>query len=63
MTKLKDFLKTRGATQGEAAALLGISEASLSGKAKGKFQFKQDEIKKLAEHYNMTDSELREVFL
>lgn len=62
MTKLGDFLKKRGSTQNEAAALLGISVASVSGKARGKTPFKQGEIKKLAEHYEMTDSELREVF-
>lgn len=62
MTKLGMFLKGRGSTQNEAAAVLGISVTSMSGKAQGKTPFKQGEIKKLADHYKMTDGELREVF-
>lgn len=62
MTRLRDFLRSRGSTQNEAAEILGISKTSLSGKAKGHVPFKQGEMKTLAEHYKMTDDELREVF-
>lgn len=63
MTRLKEFLKSRGVTQDEAAAALGISSTSLSSKANGKSPFKQSEIKKMVEVYEMTDGEIREVFL
>lgn len=63
MTSLKKFLRSRGVTQGEAAAALGISSTSLSSKANGKTPFKQSEIKKMVEIYDMTDEEIREVFL
>lgn len=63
MTKLKDFLRKRGSTQNEAAGVLGISAAALSAKAQGKSPYKSGEMRKLAEHYQMTDAEVREVFL
>lgn len=63
MTRLKEFLKGRGSTQDEAAAVLGISKTALSNKATGKSPFKQSEIKKMVEVYEMTDEEIREVFL
>ena len=63
MTKLKDFLRKRGSTQNEAASVLGISATSMSAKAQGKSPFKSGEMKKLVDHYQMTDAEVREVFL
>ena len=62
MTALKDFLRSRNNTQNDAAKLLGISVASMSSKARGKRPFKQWEIKRIAEYYEMSNKELREVF-
>ena len=50
-TKIGAFLKTRKSNQNEAAKLLGISVTAFSMKATGRNQFKQNEIKKLADEY------------
>lgn len=62
-TRIGQFLKSKGSTQGEAAELLGISRTSFSSKANGTFDFKASEIKKLAERYGMTACEIKDVFL
>jgi hypothetical protein len=61
-TKMGQFLKSRGSNQNEAAEAIGVSTTSFSGKSNGKRPFKQWEIKKLAERYNMTAQELYDVF-
>lgn len=42
---------------------IGINRQNASKKINGKRDFKQSEIIKIAELYNLTDSEVREIFL
>lgn len=61
-TKVGKYLKDKGDTQNDVARLLGISVQSLSNKATGRTDFKQSEIRKFAEHYGMSASEIMELF-
>ncbi|MBR1445465.1 MAG: helix-turn-helix transcriptional regulator [Alloprevotella sp.] len=63
MNRIKQMLSAKGATQGEAAKLLGLSQTSFSLKANGKNCFTQSEIRKLAEHYKLSPQEVVDVFL
>lgn len=58
-SKISRWLKSKGSSQNEAAAVLGINKSSFSLKANG---FSDKEKKKLAEHYAMTDEEIKELF-
>lgn len=62
-TKIGRFLHSKGITQAQAAAYLGITETAFSNKAQGVTQFKQGEIAMLAKLCRMADAEIREVFL
>ena len=61
-TRIGRILKERGATQTEAADLLGISITSFSRKARGWNSFKMNEINNLIEHYGITKDELWYLF-
>lgn len=61
-TRVGQFLKKRGSSQGEAASVLGISEPAFSAKANGKNAFKLCELQKLAKHYSMTSEEIIGLF-
>ena len=43
--------------------LLEISRSSASNKLNGKAEFKQSEIKKIAEHYNLTPEDIKQIFV
>lgn len=62
-TKIGRFLKSRGSSQNEAAKVIGVSVTTFSSKANGLTQFKQNEMKRLAEHYGMDAVEIKNVFL
>ena len=62
-TRIGQFLKSKGSNQCEAAKVIGKSAATFSMKANGYSQFKQDEIKALAKHYEMTPEEVMETFM
>lgn len=61
-TRIGQFLKTRKSTQKDAAQELGVTVATFSNKANGYTEFKQSEIKKLADMYDMSNAEIRNVF-
>lgn len=52
----------RGDTQTTLAEYLGISEASLSNKVNGKTEFVQSEISTIASRYDLSPSEVTEIF-
>lgn len=45
------------------AECLGLNRQSVSNKIKGKREFKQSEIAKIAERYSLTLEEVKEIFL
>lgn len=49
----KDFVKENGKTQREIAALLGITEESVSNKARGKTPWKWAEVQRLYKVFGM----------
>lgn len=61
-TKMGRFLKSRGSTQNEAARIVGISKTAMSFKVRGYSDFKAEEIKKLADYYDMTNEEIASIF-
>lgn len=59
---LKSKMALRGDGYSELAQVLGITESTLGLKIQQKFDFKQGEIKRIAERYSLTDAEIREIF-
>ena len=62
MKTLAQTIKEFGDTQEEVAKYLGITQSTLSWKINGKAEFKQSEIKSLAERYLLSPEEIAEVF-
>lgn len=62
MKTLAQTIKEFGDTQEEVAKYLGITQSTLSWKINGKAEFKQSEIKSLAERYLLSPEEIAEIF-
>ena len=62
MRNLSNTVKEFGDTQGELAKILGISETTLSLKINGKAEFKQTEIRIIADRYSLTADDIKELF-
>lgn len=56
------FIARAGQTKTAVAAHLGINEVTLYRKCTGASEFTRDEIQKLKEFLNLTDSEAMRVF-
>lgn len=59
---LKSKMVLHGDGRAELAQALGMTEGTLSLKLQQRFDFKQGEIKLIAERYNLTDAEIKEIF-
>lgn len=62
MKTLAQTIKEFGDTQEKVAKYLGITQSTLSWKINGKAEFKQSEIKSLAERYLLSPEEIAEIF-
>ena len=62
MKSLYETIKEFGDTQGDLAKVLGITESTLSWKINGKAEFKQSEIKAIADRYSLTGEEVKFMF-
>ncbi len=62
----KNLLKSKMAlhndTMQSLADYLGIARSYVSGKLNGKWEFKQSEIMKIIERYNLTNDEIMQIF-
>ena len=56
------FIARAGKSKSAVAAHLGINEATLYRKSTGASEFTRDEIQKLKDFLNLTDSEAMRVF-
>lgn len=61
-TLLKSIMVLRGDNQMELARVLGIHENTLTSKLQQRNDFKQSEIKLIAERYQLTDAQIKEIF-
>lgn len=59
---LKGKIKENGDTQDILANAIGISPSNLSDKINGKSSFRQDEIAKIKERYNLSAVEVDLIF-
>lgn len=59
---LKSKMALHGDGRAELAKVLGIGEDTLSKKIQQQYDFKQGEIKLIAERYNLTADEIKEIF-
>ena len=62
MKSLFETIREFGDTQGELARMLGVTESTLSWKINGKAEFKQSEIKAIADRYGLTGEEIKSMF-
>ena len=62
MKSLYETIKEFGDTQGDLAKVLGVTESTLSWKMNGKAEFKQSEIKAIADRYSLTGEEVKFMF-
>ena len=62
MKSLFETIREFGDTQGELARMLGVSESTLSWKINGKSEFRQSEIKAIADRYGLTGEEIKSMF-
>lgn len=62
MKSLYETIKEFGDTQGDLTKVLGITESTLSWKMNGKAEFKQSEIKAIADRYSLTGEEVKFMF-
>lgn len=62
MKSLFETIREFGDTQSELARMLGITEATLSLKINGKAEFKQSEVKAIADRYDLTGEEIKSMF-
>lgn len=60
---LKSKMALHGDTLKALSKVLGLTTRALCYKVNGKSPFKADEIKIIKEHYNLSDSEVAEIFL
>ena len=60
---LRSIMVLHGDTNKDLAELLGISEQSVSGKInENNTEFKQGEIAKIRQHYNLTAEQVTNIF-
>lgn len=60
---LRSIMVMNGDTNSDLAKLLGISEQSVSSKLnENKSEFKQGEILKIRNHYNLTAEQVTDIF-
>ena len=60
---LRSIMTLHGETYADIAALLGISEASVTNKMNEKgTEFRQGEISAIQKHYNLTSEQLINIF-
>lgn len=62
MKSLFETIREFGDTQGELARMLGVTESTLSWKINGRAEFKQSEIKAIADRYGLTGEEIKSMF-
>lgn len=62
MKSLYETIREFGDTQGDLAKVIGITESTLSWKMNGKSEFKQSEIKAIADRYSLTGEEVKFMF-
>lgn len=62
MKSLYETIREFGDTQTRVARMLGITESTLSWKINGKSEFKQSEIKAIADRYDLTGEEIKSIF-
>lgn len=62
MKSLVETISEFGDTQRELARMLGVTESTLSWKINGKAEFKQSEIKAIADRYDLTGEEVKSMF-
>lgn len=62
MKSLTETIREFGDTQNTLADVLGITKSTLSWKINGKTDFKQSEIKMIADRYNLTGEEIKSMF-
>lgn len=62
MKSLFETIREFGDTQGELARILGVTESTLSWKINGRSEFKQSEIKAIADRYDLTGEEIKSIF-
>lgn len=60
---LKSKMALKGDTQFDLGKALGITKASMSVKMTGKNPFKLNEVKFIADRYELTNDEIVEIFL
>lgn len=61
--ELKQIMSHRGDTQQTLANWLGISLSTFNLKLNGIYDFKLGEIKKIVERYELTNDEVKSIFL
>lgn len=60
---LRSIMALHGETNSDLATLLDISEQSVSSKInENKTEFKQGEIAKIRQHYNLTAEQVTDIF-
>lgn len=62
MKSLFETIREFGDTQGELARMLGVTESTLSWKINGRSEFRQSEIKAIADRYGLTGEEIKSMF-
>lgn len=62
MKSLVETIREFGDTQSELARVLGVTKSTLSWKINGKAEFKQSEIKTIADRYDLTGEEIEAMF-
>lgn len=62
MKSLVETIREYGDTQTELARILGLTKSTLSWKINGKSEFKQSEIKAIADRYSLTPEEVKYMF-
>lgn len=62
MKSLVETIREFGDTQNELARMLGVTESTMSWKINGKAEFKQSEIKAIADRYDLTGEEIKSMF-
>lgn len=62
MKSLVETIREYGDTQSELARVLGVTKSTLSWKINGKAEFKQSEIKAIADRYDLTGEEIEAMF-
>lgn len=60
---LKYFIQKKGDTLEDLAKHLKITRVTLSAKINNKTEFKLSEIVKISRRYNLTDNQIKEIFV